>query len=378
MINITDKHKCCGCFACAQRCPKQSITMHEDEEGFLYPHVDTNTCIDCGLCEKVCPYFNTSEPKDPIVCYVAKNTDEQVRFTSSSGGIFTPIAENIIATGGVVYGARFNDQWEVQHAKAETKERLSDFRRSKYVQSLIGATYKEIEVLLKEGRDVLFSGTPCQVAALRFFLRKDYDNLITLDIVCHGVPSPKIWREYVAQLPKEGVADIFFKDKSTGWREYSFALKNAEGNTLFVERASKNKYLSAFSRNLTLRPSCFNCPAKSERSHSDITLADFWGVEKIHPKMDDNKGTSIVLCNTEKGKKLVESLQLNKIQTDFHTYSTIPFNSCFVTSTKEPEDRRTFWREYATNGIKALMELPEPIRPSIIKRILNRIKNEKV
>lgn len=374
MIKIADKHNCCGCSACAQRCPKQSITMHEDEEGFLYPDVNTETCIDCGLCEKVCPCLNLLEPNGPIVSYTAKNTDEQIRSTSSSGGIFTPIAESIISAGGVVYGARFNDQCEVHHAKAETKDELKTFRRSKYVQSRIGSTYKEIETLLKEGRKVLFSGTPCQVAGLRNFMRKDYDNLITLDIVCHGVPSPKIWREYVAQLPMEGVADILFKDKSTGWRGYSFALKNADGKTLYIEQASKNKYLSAFSRNLTLRPSCFNCPAKLGRSHSDITLADFWGVEKIHPNMDDNKGTSIVLCNTDKGKKLVGSLQLNKIQTDYHTYTSIPFNSCFVVSTKEPEDRKTFWREYATKGIKALMELPEPTKPSIIERLLNRIK----
>lgn len=373
MINISDKYRCCGCNACAQRCPKQSITMHEDKEGFLYPHVDTNTCIECGLCEKVCPYLNSSEPNEPIVCFVAKNADEQVRFASSSGGIFTPIAEKIIAAGGVVYGARFNDKWEVQHAKAETKEKLSAFRRSKYVQSLIGSTYKEIEVLLKEGCNVLFSGTPCQAAALRNFLKKDYDNLVTLDIVCHGVPSPKIWREYVTQLPMEGVTDILFKDKSTGWRGYSFALKNADGKTVFIEHASKNKYLSAFSHNLTLRPSCFNCPAKSGRSHSDITLADFWGVENIYPYMDDNSGTSIVLCNTEKGKRLVESLRLNKIQTEYQTYATIPFNSCSISSTQEPDNRKAFWQEYTTNGIKALMKLPEPTKPSIFKRVLNRI-----
>ena len=373
MINITDKHNCCGCSACASICPKHCITMQEDEEGFLYPQIDTATCIDCGLCEKVCPYLNASETNEPIVSYAAKNTDEQVRSASSSGGIFTPIAEKIIASGGIVYGACFNDQWEVQHAKAETKQKLSAFRRSKYVQSSIGTTYKEIETLLKDGRKVLFSGTPCQVAGLRLFLRKDYDSLITLDIVCHGVPSPKIWREYVAQLPMEGVADILFKDKSTGWRGYSFSLRNADGDTLFVERASKNKYLSAFSRNLILRPSCFNCPAKSGQSHSDITLADFWGVEKIHPEMDDNKGTSIVLCNTEKGRKLVESLQLNKIQTDYHTYSTIPFNSCSIRSTQEPENRKDFWFKYEADGIRALMTLPKPPKPSIIKRLLNRI-----
>ena len=373
MITITDKHNCCGCSACASICPKQCISMHDDEEGFLYPQIDTVTCIDCGLCEKVCPYLNASETNEPIVSYAAKNTDEQVRSTSSSGGIFTPIAEKIIDSGGTVYGACFNEKWELLHAKAETKKKLLAFRRSKYVQSRIGSTYKEIETLLKDGRKVLFSGTPCQVAGLRLFLRKDYDSLITLDIVCHGVPSPKIWREYVAQLPMEGVADILFKDKSTGWRGYSFSLRNADGDILFVERASKNKYLSAFSRNLIIRQSCFNCPAKSGQSHSDITLADFWGVEKIHPEMDDNKGTSIVLCNSEKGRKLVESLQLNKIQTDYHIYSTIPFNSCSIRSTQEPENRKVFWFKYEADGIRALMTLPKPPKPSIIKRILNRI-----
>lgn len=172
MIQIIDKHNCCGCSACSSICPKHCITMQEDEEGFLYPQIDTVTCIDCGLCEKVCPYLNASETNEPIVSYAAKNTDEQVRSASSSGGIFTPIAENIIASGGIVYGACFNDQWEVQHAKAETKQKLSAFRRSKYVQSRIGTTYKEIETLLKDGRKVLFSGTPCQVAGLRLFFEK--------------------------------------------------------------------------------------------------------------------------------------------------------------------------------------------------------------
>ena len=161
MIRFSSKQYCCGCSACASICPKHCITMQEDEEGFLYPQIDTVTCIDCGLCEKVCPYLNASETNEPIVSYAAKNTDEQVRLASSSGGIFTPIAEKIITSDGIVYGACFNDQWEVQHAKAETKQKLSAFRRSKYVQSYIGSTYKEIEKLLKEGRKVLFSGTPC-------------------------------------------------------------------------------------------------------------------------------------------------------------------------------------------------------------------------
>ena len=199
MISIQDKKNCCGCGACVQRCPKQCVTMQEDSEGFLYPKVDLSVCIDCHLCEKVCPIINQGEGHEPQAVYAAKNPNEKIRMQSSSGGVFTILAEKILDEGGVVFGAAFNDKWEVEHDFVERKDELAKFRGSKYVQSKIGKSYRNVETFLKEGRKVLFSGTPCQIAGLKKFLRKDYENLFTVDFICHGVPSPGVFRTYLQE-----------------------------------------------------------------------------------------------------------------------------------------------------------------------------------
>ena len=229
MIKIIQKEQCCGCSACLHICPKHSISFREDKEGFLYPQVDTATCIDCGLCEKVCPVLNQGEERMPLKVYAAKHADDEIRMKSSSGGIFTLLADQIIDKGGVVFGARFNENWEVVHDYTETKEGLAPFRGSKYVQSNIGNSYKQVEEFLKTGREVMFTGTPCQVAGLKKFLRIDYENLLTVDFVCHGVPSPMVWRKYLAEeIVRQGnnpvVTGVNFRDKSTGWKKFSFVL----------------------------------------------------------------------------------------------------------------------------------------------------------
>ena len=199
---------CCGCAACEQRCPTSCIVMREDEEGFLYPQTDTSKCIDCGLCEKVCPVLNQGEKRKPLHVYAAKNTKTRIRLQSSSGGIFTHIAEQIIQKNGVVFGARFDENWAVEHACTETLEGLAAMRGSKYVQSRIGRTYRQAKEFLESGRPVLFSGTPCQIRGLKLFLAKEYENLLTVDLVCHGVPSPEIWRQYLHEIIATGGADI--------------------------------------------------------------------------------------------------------------------------------------------------------------------------
>ena len=342
--------------------------MHEDEEGFLYPIVESEKCVDCHFCEKVCPVLNQDPRCTPIECFAAMNQDEMIRTKSSSGGVFLPLAQAIINDGGIVYGACYNNQWEVVHSCATTNEELIDFQGSKYVQSNIGLSYTEVESFLVDGRKVLFSGTPCQVAGLKKFLRKGYENLITIDIVCHGVPSPKIWREYMSHLPMENISAICMKDKTSGWRGYSFSLFDNKGKKIFCERASDNKYMMAFFQNLTLRPSCFNCPAKSGKSGSDITLADFWGIEKINPSMDDNKGTSLVCANTDKGLFLLMSTNIPLESVDYK--SSVQYNSCFFQSTAEPKSRVQFWNDYRKMGIQTLLEL-RPQKGKIIKRIIN-------
>lgn len=286
MIQITDKSLCCGCAACVQRCPKQCITLHEDHEGFLYPKVDTEACIDCTLCEKVCPILNEGNKRKPLKVYAAINKDEKIRLESSSGGIFTLLAEQTIGEGGVVFGARFDENWQVRLDYTETIGGIAAFRGSKYVQSRTENTYQQTESFLKEGRKVLFTGTPCQIAGLKKFLRKEYDNLLAVDFVCHGVPSPKVWRRYLQKLLaskgekntvsfspnpssfSEGyapIAGISFRNKALGWKKYSFVLRRnlteatAEGEANSVSFSAihkENIFMRLFLSDVILRPSC--------------------------------------------------------------------------------------------------------------------------
>lgn len=366
MIDIKEKKNCCGCEACVQRCPKSCITMREDNEGFLYPEVDKNICIDCGLCEKVCPVINQAEERKPLAVYAAKHKDEQIRMASSSGGAFTAIAESVIDEGGVVFGAKFNQDWDVVHSYTETKEGLGAFRGSKYVQSRIGESYKEAEGFLKAGRKVLFSGTPCQIAGLKRFLRKEYDNLLTVDFICHGVPSPGVWREYlkeetarqcgeknsVLQRPIHErnalIEGISFRDKRLGWKKFSFALalsttngSGAKNTVLLSEPLNKNIFLRGFLADLYLRPSCHACPSKSFKSRSDITIGDFWGVQNVMPEIDDDKGVSVVMVNSEKAGTLVEKISIEKFFVKYD--DVLPYNRAIELSTKYTIKRDSFF-----------------------------------
>lgn len=334
MINITDKTKCCGCWACEQVCPENCITMQEDNEGFLYPIVDMSLCIDCGLCEKVCPVINQYKPfvSEPP-SFACVNNNEEIRMSSSSGGVFTLIAENVIYDKGVVFGARFEKDWSVVHDYTETIEGLKKFRGSKYVESKIGDNYIKAREFLKQGRKVLFSGTPCQIAGLNHFLRKKYENLIAMDIVCHSIPSSKIWKMYLDELSQlKGVVDktrlsfkdITFRSKQNGWREYSIKVKGVIGeelknsSILLSESKSKNSYMRGFLQDLFVRPSCSNCPARNYTSGSDIQLADFWGVEKYYPDtpiLNDNKGVSLALIISDKGHEI-----FNKISDNIYSF----------------------------------------------------------
>lgn len=328
MIQIEEKKYCCGCNACVQICPRQCIVMQEDNEGFLYPHVDKKNCINCHLCEKVCPTLNQSKPREPLKVYAAINKNEKIRMGSSSGGIFTALAEKIIDEGGVVFGARFDNKWDVIHDYVENKEELERFRGSKYVQSRIEDNYKKAEYFLKTGRKVLFTGTPCQIAGLKLFLRKPYDNLLTVDFICHGVPSPSVWRQYLneeisrlcdrrnlvwPQPTNERdiqVESISFRDKALGWKKFSFALKlsttkeNGEKYSFsFHTPLNKNLFLKGFLSNLFLRPSCHSCCVKQLKSGSNLTIGDFWNIALYDQSIDDNKGLSIIIINDSQGEK---------------------------------------------------------------------------
>ena len=307
MIHISEKKNCCGCSACVQRCPKQCISLTEDEEGFLYPYVNEESCVECGLCEKICPILNPQEETFPLQVIAAKNTNTEERLGSSSGGLFLPLAKSIINEGGIVFGADYDSNWEVHHVGVENVSGLYALMMSKYLQSRIENTYKEAEKFLKCGRKVMFVGTPCQIAGLHGFLRhKVYPNLLTIDVVCHGAPSPGVWRQYLAETYSE---EEFIKSR----------LKAAAGkNTVLLSDIHyDNVYMKGFLSNLYLRPSCHDCKCKDGKHHSDISLGDFWGIDKFNPSFDDDKGVSLVLINTPKGKEFLQKVKMEKWESSY-------------------------------------------------------------
>lgn len=347
MIRIKHKSDCCGCEACVQRCPKRCISLHRDQEGFLYPLVDESICIDCGLCERVCPVINQGEPLKPLVAYAAKNQDESVRLSSSSGGVFTALAEQVIAQGGVVFGARFDESWNVVHDYVETVEGLSAFRGAKYAQSRIGLCFLQAETFLRQGRQVLFSGLPCQIAGLKKFLRKDYDNLITVDLFCHGVPSPMVWKRFLEEevaTPHTQLKSISFRDKASGWKNYSFSYLQEDTDGVHLHRmlSAKNLFMRGFLTDLYLRPSCYHCPVKQCKSGSDLTIGDYWGIQQAHPGLDDDKGVSAVLVNTDKGAAILQAVQqVSLYESTFE--KVVKCNPALIKSAQEPTKRSLFF-----------------------------------
>lgn len=397
MIKIKRREDCCGCGACEQVCPKHSISLIPDNEGYWYPQVDTNTCIDCHLCEKACPVINQEQERIPIKVYAAINKDESIRSKSASGGIFTIVAEKVIEQGGVVFGVKFDDEWNVVFDYTETLEGLGAFRRSKYVQAWLGNTYSQVKDFLSKNRIVLFVGTPCQVAGLRRFLKKDYSNLLLMDLLCEGVPSPKVWKKYLEEeIARQGeknsvlphsiskkdvlIKDISFRNKSLGWKKYSFALTLAkatadgEKNTVlpsYINRESA--YMQAMFQYLDLRPICYECPFKSCKSHSDITIADYWGINVLHPEMDDDKGTSMVYINTEKGAAYYDAEQTNYIVTPYE--EAFGFNNVITSSKRHPNRNRFYSRIDECDSIIKLLEQYTFTRSFKMKRgIKNAVK----
>ena len=375
MITISDKHNCCGCSACVRACPKQCISMQQDAEGFLYPQVDSSSCIDCGLCEKVCPFLHPYESRTPMHTYAAINNDEQVRMESSSGGIFTLLAEQVINDGGVVFGARFDKNWQVTLDHTEAIDGLAAFRGSKYVQACVGDTYAKCAKFLKTGRKVMYSGTPCQIAGLKHYLRKEYDNLLTVDFVCHGVPSPKVWEKYLHELVETvNVQGVSMRDKQhEGWKRFNFVLDyKKEGKMISLSSwHQKNDYMNAFLRDMILRPSCYACKAKECRSHSDITIADFWGIQSIRPAMDDDKGTGLVLIHTTKGKEYVP---FDKMQYDEVTFEEGYRNNPAIFRSAIPWPRRAEFFQQLDNEDGVVELIRKSLRPTVQMRLKSFIR----
>ena len=345
MLDIANTSKCNGCHACFSVCPVRAISMKSDSEGFLRPVIEYDTCTGCGKCESVCPVLHPPIlPDDDPVAFACKNTNEDIRLKSSSGGVFTALAEDIIDKGGVVFGARFDSDFSVFHGWADTKEGLESFRGSKYVQSKIGNAFIECKKFLEDGRTVLFSGTPCQIGGLKAFLGKEYDSLYTVDIICHGVPSPLLWEKYCdfrKSTAKEDIREVSFRFKSTGWKNYSVKMDFWD-STSYESSFRNDPYMKMFLKDVALRNSCYNCVFKGARRVSDITLADFWGVQNCMPDEDDDKGVSLVLVHSKKSMDLFTICnEIERIDVDIS--NALQYNKASTFSVKKPNERTHFF-----------------------------------
>lgn len=356
MVSIKVKEQCCGCEGCSQSCPVGAIRMESDADGFLYPVANPDICIECGLCHKVCPMGITEHGDKQLIAIKAyKNPVDEVRLRSSSGGLFSKLAAATLNRGGVVCGAAFDTPLRVKHIVIDTLEQLPLLCGSKYLQSEIGDSYVEIRTLLESGREVLFSGTPCQVAGLISFLGKDYPNLMLVDFICHGVPSPEVWRACLFESLQKSGADmeyrvngVNFRDKRNGWKHYgvSLTLKHFNGTLKEIyEPASRNTFMKGFLNDIYLRPSCYSCKFKAGYSGSDITLGDFWGIDRVNSLFDDDKGVSLVFINTYKGKDAFICNTEDCI--DVSIDDVVKYNPSYFFSATCPKERDEFFKEFS-------------------------------
>jgi coenzyme F420-reducing hydrogenase beta subunit len=350
-VQITKKQDCCGCTACYVLCPENCITMVEDEQGFLYPEVNKAICINCGLCIKGCPlngsgYRNTTNPHN-VKVYAVKHELEAVRMSSSSGGMFTALSDYVLDNHGAVFGAAFDETMVLKHMCATTKAERDKCKGSKYVQSNIDNSYTEAKKLLIQGKPVLFTGTPCQTAGLYSFLGRDYDNLYSCDIVCHGTPSPGVFRMYISFIEEkhgDKVIDIQFRNKDVNWRKPTMLIKTKRKQ--ISSRLSWDPFGRLFTKVICYRPSCHFCKFTNTTRPSDITIADFWGIERSKPGFDDNKGISLVLVNTEKGSKIFQNVKTNLNVEESCLHECMQIN--LKEPTKSSSDSESFWADYTS------------------------------
>ena len=364
MKNICNIEECTGCMACANACARHAIQVKADKEGFDRPVIDKTLCVDCGLCAKVCPINHHPEANDPIEVYSGWSSDEAVRIGSSSGGAFTEIARPILEEGGVVFGCALNGKLQAEHVYVETLEDLEmKLRGSKYVQSKIGKSYSQARDFLKQGRKVLFSGTPCQIAGLKNYLRKDYENLITVDLICHGVPSPLIFEEYkryIAQTEKMNLTDVKFRCKKSSWIFFNMTItghvEKSSALKTYIGRYYDDPYIRGFLRDYFLRPSCHKCHFTSTKRCADFTIADWWGYKKVNSN-DKNfgiKGVSLILVNTEKALTIFPQLDLTvrKRTIEEAKKTNISLQKAF----SMPNTRTLFWTDYSTCSFPKLVD----------------------
>ncbi len=357
---FAERQNCCGCTACVQTCPRGAISLSTDSEGFAYPVVDERQCVDCGLCREVCAFQRDQRGKnspeknsaaDPLKILAVKHRNVAIRSESQSGGLFTLLSDPILERGGVIYGAGFRADFSVTHQRAETRAARDLLRGSKYVQSDLGNVFQNVRDDLRQGREVLFSGTPCQVAGLRSFLmmsKSDMRRLLLCDLVCHGTPSPMVWRDYLAWCEKRAgqkITSACFRDsRRFGWHSHVETLVFENGKI-----HSDKIYTTLFYQRLMHRPSCHACPYATPRRASDVTMGDFWGIERSHPDFADNIGISLALVHSEKGMQAMaaaaERMEIVESKVDECSQPTL------CEAVKPSKRRNLFWQDYKKNKI---------------------------
>lgn len=376
-LNTLDKKECCACSACEQACPKHAIQMVKDEEGFHFPQINYDLCIDCGLCEKVCPIAHPKYDNETPVSIAGYLKDKGERSKSSSGGLFYAIALYTISKGGIVYGAAFDEALQLKHIGVETIPDLEKLRGSKYVQSDMGDVLKQIKSQLIKGRLCYFVGTPCQVAGLKSFLRKEYDNLITSDLVCHGVPNQDLFNKHISYLQKKhnGIISNYAFRKNDGWGGCeSFRIsKNGKERTIINPSYEISPYLFGFMYNMISRYSCYECPFAKLPRQGDISLADFWGIEKYYPELDCSKGVSLILLNNSKAKQIWERVKNNCEHKESELQWAIDNNRNISLSSIKPTVRDQIYELIANKGYECIAKSLFRPKNFILKKLRNKL-----
>ena len=365
MINIVDKVLCCGCNACGDVCTHNAITFKVDMEGFWYPVIDEVKCTDCGLCDRVCPIINIEDLKkddfNKPECYAAIHKNIEVRFDSTSGGLFSALAENMYRNGGYVGGAIYNEDFSVRHFISNTNEDLAALRSSKYLQSDALGFYKVVKDLLKNDKKVLVCGTPCQMAALRRFLRKDYDNLIIVDFICLGVNSPKVFRKYLDYLEERFQSKVIYfkaKNKELGWRSLTSKIIFENGQSYYDTKDTSLFTKGYLQTRVYCRPSCYDCRFKGLPRISDLTVADYWGAEEtVGPELDNDMGTSLVMVNNARGKEYFKSISSKILFKEIPFESILSKNPALTKSILSPlVDRTEFYKKLDSSDFISVAE----------------------